>query len=104
MFDLVTAVETHFWWPDMPAGMREILRVLKPEGTLIVIAEVYKGAQTMTARLAEKYAPLTGMAFLSISEHRDLFVNAGYSDVRVIDRPDKGWISGVGRKPSLPGC
>ena len=104
MFDLVTAVETHFWWPDMPAGMRETLRVLKPGGTLIVIAEVYKGAQTMTARLAEKYAPLTGMAFLSIGEHHDLFVNAGYSDVRVIDRPDKGWISGVGRKPSLPEC
>src|SRR5262249_29303894 len=62
MFDLVTAVETHFWWPDMPAGMRETLRVLKPGGTLILIAEVYKGAQTMTARLAEKYAPLTGMA------------------------------------------
>jgi ubiquinone/menaquinone biosynthesis C-methylase UbiE len=23
-FDLVTAVETHFWWPDLPADMREV--------------------------------------------------------------------------------
>ena len=103
MFDLVTAVETHFWWPDLPADMREILRVLKPGGTVIVIAEVYKGAKTMTAKLAEKYAPLTGMALLSISEHHDLFVNAGYSDVQIIDRPDKGWICGIGKKPSAPG-
>ncbi|MGZ4855078.1 MAG: class I SAM-dependent methyltransferase, partial [Candidatus Angelobacter sp.] len=73
VFDLVTAVETHFWWPDLPAGMREVLRVLKPGGTLIIIAEIYKGAQTKTAKLAEKYLPLSGMALLSVNEHRDLF-------------------------------
>src|SRR5215472_5585011 len=49
MFDLVTAVETHFWWPDLPADMREIFRVLKADGKLIVIAEVYKGANTMAS-------------------------------------------------------
>lgn len=98
MFDLITAVETHFWWPDLSADMREILRVLKPAGTLIVIAEVYKGAKTMTAKLAEKYAPLTGMKLLSVSEHHELFTNTGYSDVQVFDEPSKGWISCIGRK------
>ncbi len=29
-FDVVTAVETHYYWPDLPANVREILRVLKP--------------------------------------------------------------------------
>ena len=58
VFDLVTAVETPFWWPDLPTGMREVFRVLKPGGTLIIIAEIYKGAQTATAKLAEKYLPL----------------------------------------------
>src|SRR5690348_1731945 len=42
MFDLVTAVETHHFWPDLIANMQEILRVLKPGGTLILIAEGYK--------------------------------------------------------------
>jgi ubiquinone/menaquinone biosynthesis C-methylase UbiE len=99
MFDLVTAVETHFWWPDLPTDMREIFRVLQPDGKLIVIAEVYKGANTTASKLAEKYASRTGMTLLSVDEHRELFANAGYSDVQVIEKHDKGWICATGRKP-----
>ena len=98
-FDLVTAVETHFWWPDLPADMREAFRVLRPDGTLILIAEVYKGANTTVSRLAEKYASRTGMKLLSVEEHRELFTNAGYSDVQVIAEPSKGWICCIGNKP-----
>lgn len=103
IFDLVTAVETHFWWPKLPADLREVLRVLKPGGTLIIVAEVYAGAKTRTAKLAEKYLPLSGMVLLSVNEHRELLVKAGYSDVQIIEEPGKGWICGIGRKPSMPG-
>jgi len=99
MFDLVTAVETHFWWPNLPGDMREVFRVLKPGGTLILIAEVYKGANTTASRLMEKYASRTGMKLLSVDEHRELFTNAGFSDIQVIEERRKGWICGVGRKP-----
>jgi len=99
VFDLITAVETHIWWPDLPGDVREIFRVLKPGGTLIVISEVYKGANTMTSKLAEKYSVLTGMKLLSLGEHRELLTTAGYSDVQVIDEPKKGWICATGKKP-----
>lgn len=102
MFDLVTAVETHFWWPNLPADMREVFRVLKPGGKFIIIAEIYKGANTMAARLAEKHAGWTSMALLSVDEHRELFANAGYSDIEVVEERGKGWICGIGRKPSMP--
>ena len=98
MFDLITAVETHFWWPDLPGDLREVFRVLKPGGTLVVIAEVYKGANTTMARLCEKYAPLTGMALLTIEEHREMLANAGYSDVQVTTDPGKGWLCCTGGK------
>jgi ubiquinone/menaquinone biosynthesis C-methylase UbiE len=100
MFDLVTAVETHFWWPNLPGDMLEVFRVMKPGGRLVLIAEIYKGANTMAAKVAEKYASQKGMILLSVNEHRELFTNAGYSEVQVIEERDKGWICGLGRKPT----
>ena len=88
-FDLATAVETHFWWPNLPGDLREIFRVLKLGGKLIIIAEVYKGGNTMASRIAEKYAARTGMTLPSVNEHRELFTKAGYSDVQLMENRDK---------------
>jgi ubiquinone/menaquinone biosynthesis C-methylase UbiE len=99
MFDLVTAVETHYYWPDLNADMQEVLRVLKPGGALIIIAEAYKGGKydQLLSRL-ETLRGVINYAHLSVSEHRELFSKAGYSDVQVFEEYDKGWICGVGRK------
>ncbi len=97
--DIVTAVETHFWWPDLQGDVREVLRVLKPGGTVILIAEIYRGAKTMTAQVAEKYLPISGMKLLSEEEHRELLVDAGYGDVQVYVEPGKAWICAMGKKP-----
>ena len=99
MFDLVTAVETHFWWPDLPGDIREVFRVTKPGGNLIVIAEVYNGAITTVSKLAEKYASRTGLLLLSADEHGQLLTTAGFSGVQVIEERAKGWICTFGRKP-----
>jgi len=99
MFDVVTAVETHFWWPDLPAGMREILRVLKPGGTLAIVAEIYKQGNSRKSELIEKHLPFSGMKLLTIDEHRALFSDAGYADIQVMAEPSKSWICCTGRKP-----
>lgn len=99
MFDLVTAVETHFWWPDIPGDTREIFRVVKPGGKLILIAEIYKGANTLAAKLAEKYADRSPIKLLSVDEHRDLLHDAGFTEVQVFEERAKGSICAFGRKP-----
>ena len=99
-FDLITAVETHFFWPDLPGDMREVFRVLKPGGTFILIAEIYKGARTAAAKMVEKHADRMGMTLLTVEEHRNLLAGAGCADVRVIEEADKAWICAVGSKPT----
>ncbi len=99
MFELVTAVETHYYWPDLNADMQEVLRVLKPGGALIIIAEAYKGGKY--DRLLRRLEELRGMmnyAHLSVSEHRELLSKAGYSDIQVFEEYDRGWICAIGRK------
>ncbi len=98
-FDRVTAVETHFFWPNLPHDVGEVWRVLKPGGTAILIAEIYKGAQTAMSRLAEKYSHKSGMTLLTVDEHRQLLENAGFSDIQVEAEASKGWICAMGKKP-----
>lgn len=99
-FDLITAVETHFFWPDLANDLREVIRVLKPGATFAIIAEVYKGGMKMAGKLAEKYIHHSGMLLLTPDEHREYLVNAGFADVNIETRPEKGWIVAIGRKPS----
>jgi ubiquinone/menaquinone biosynthesis C-methylase UbiE len=39
-FDLVTAFETVYFWPDFEGGLKEVRRVLKPGGTLFICNEM----------------------------------------------------------------
>ncbi len=95
-FDLVTAIETQYYWPDLPNDMREILRVLKPAGRLVVIAEMYKdGKNDWLMRFVMR--PL-GSSRLSVSDQRDLFSSAGYSNVEIFEEKKKSWICATAAK------
>jgi ubiquinone/menaquinone biosynthesis C-methylase UbiE len=96
-FDLVTAVETHYYWPDRPGDIKEIRRVLKPGGMLLVVAEIFRSGRTAAInRFAMKQL---GGALLSLDEHREWFITGGYADVRVSVEPAAGWICVTGCKP-----
>jgi len=96
MFDLVTAVETHYYWPDLTADLKEILRVLKPGGKLLIIAEAYKRRRIDPTQAAMK---LLRAAYLSVDEHREFLTAAGYSDIQIIEERRQSWICAIGGKP-----
>jgi ubiquinone/menaquinone biosynthesis C-methylase UbiE len=99
-FTLATAVETHFFWPNLPGDVREVLRVLEPGGQFILIAEVYKGSGKTAAQMMEKYSQVSGMTLLTADGHRALLADAGFTAVQVFENHDKGWIAALGAKPA----
>lgn len=97
MFDIVTAVETHYYWPDLPANVAEILRVLKPGGRFALIAETYRGGPFQL--VYGMVMPLLRAAYLSDAEHRDLLTKAGLTEVSTMHLSGRNWICATGRVP-----
>jgi SAM-dependent methyltransferase len=94
--DIVSAIETHYYWPDLVADLREILRVLKPGGRLVVVAETYRNS-----RYGLLYVPVMKLLrakYLSASDHQELLAAAGYSEIELFEERSKGWLCAVGRK------
>jgi len=96
MFDLITAIETHYFWPELINDMKEVLRVLKPGGTLIMIGGEYKGGKY--DKRNQKWVEIGNMTYHTEDEFKGIFSLAGYIDVRVFEDYDRGWICGLGKK------
>jgi ubiquinone/menaquinone biosynthesis C-methylase UbiE len=97
-FDLVTAVETHYYWPDLVHDCREVLRVAKPGGRIVMIAEAYRG-RPMDWLYLPIMRVLLGATYLSPAQHRTTLSDAGFTAVEIDIEPSRGWICAVGVKP-----
>ena len=42
IFGLITAFENHYFWPDFRNDLKEVHRVMKQNGQLIIVGAVYK--------------------------------------------------------------
>ncbi len=98
MFDLVTAVNTHNYWPDLLTDLQEILRVLKPGGKLIMIGSVYAGGKRDERN--RRYAALIEITSPSLHELRETLLRAGYCEVQMFEEYNRSWMCAIGRKPS----
>ena len=96
MFDIVTAFESYYFWPDLNGDLKEIKRVLKPGGTLLIVNEAYKDDKF--EKRNSKWAELIDMQLHSPKEYNDFLLKAGYHIVKVNNIPQKNWITAVAQK------
>ena len=67
-FDIITAFQTHYFWPDLKNDFKEINRVLKPNGQFLLVSELYKIEYHM-----KEYKNTESM--------EKLFLNSGFKNV-----------------------
>jgi ubiquinone/menaquinone biosynthesis C-methylase UbiE len=71
MFDMVTAVETVYFWPNLPDCLQEVRRVLKQGGRFVIMIEVVD-ADSIWTNVVE------GMTAYSPEELKKMLDDAGF--------------------------
>ena len=99
-FDLVTAFESYYFWPDLIHDLQEIRRVLKPGGTLLLVNEVYENNRFRDRNA--KWAAWADMHLHSPAGYREFLNTAGYGPVEVHEVVKKNWIVVISKKTELP--
>lgn len=90
-FDVVTAFETIYFWPDLPHALKEVLRVLKPGGSFLVVCE-----ETKEENVWEKL--VDHMKAYSPEQIGEWMKNAGFEQIE-IDCPRRKRMCVCGKKP-----
>ena len=92
-FDAVTAFETVYFWPDLPKSFREIRRVLRPGGTLLICNECSgdaPGDEAWTKKIA-------GMRIYPAAELQRLLEQAGFRRIQI--HKTSRWLCLTAQKP-----
>jgi ubiquinone/menaquinone biosynthesis C-methylase UbiE len=98
-FDLATAFEAYYFWPDLIYDLQEIRRVLKPGGTLLIVNEVYEDEKFHDRN--KRWAAWADMHLHSPEGYRDLLTASSYLDIEIDEIPEKNWIAASGKKGEL---
>lgn len=94
--DLVTAIETIYFWPDLPKDFQEIYRVLKKGGRFAILCEMVKN-EDGSGRHTD-IADFLKLHYLTKNEIALLLKNAGFSDIHLTTHTENGWLLAIGSK------
>ena len=93
-FDLATAFETIYFWPDLEKCFAQVARVLKPGGYFMICNES-DGTDAASLKF-EKI--IDGMKNHTVEEIEAALLSAGFSEVKSDHHPSKPWITVLARK------
>ncbi len=93
-FDLATAFETVYFWPDLDVAFSQIYRVLAPGGTFFICNEA--DGDHEEEKVWEK--EISDTKIYTEAELRSYLDGAGFSTVETHRNPEKHWIIFIATK------
>lgn len=92
-FNLVTAFETIYFWPDIEKAFKGIYRVLKAEGKFLICNETNGEIKEHEKWLSR----IEGMKIYNAEQLEETLRNAGFSKID-IHKSENGWLCAVAQK------
>ena len=89
-FDLITAVETIYFWPNIKASFSEVRRVLKTGAVFAIINEMYD-SEAFRDRNNE-FAAIGNMNILSADELKIILSEVGFKNIEIDLVEEKNWL------------
>jgi ubiquinone/menaquinone biosynthesis C-methylase UbiE len=95
-FDLVTAIETYYFWPNLARAFLEIKRILKKGGYLLIISEMIKDGiyEVENAEIIAK----TNVHLVPLQEIQRSLYSVGFSNVKVQRKGKSDWNAVLAQK------
>ncbi len=95
-FDKAITVESFYFWPEPVKNLSEVLRILKPGGSFMLVSDIYERPDlTPHSRdNIERYH----MNVPGIKEFERLFNEAGFSKTDIHTKDGEFWIAVIGIK------
>lgn len=93
-FDVVTGIETFYFWPEPIEDLKEVRRVLKPGGTLLLVFEAMKDRENPDKW--KKYEELIGLKVPSQRGMERYLAMAGFKAVQSYTNKN-GWLCVTGQ-------
>ncbi len=93
VFNLITAIESCYFWSDLVTTLKEIRRVLKPGGSVILINACYRDErfEKRNSDLARKGE----FTYHLPDEFRTFLKEAAYSPIQIEVLENKNWIAAL---------
>lgn len=96
-FDLITAIETIYYWQEPERGFQEVLRVLKPGGKFVIACELSENGKT----LPKKWSHIGEEVSLYLPSAKDLkqkLLDLGFLCVQSKMHSKYGWLYVIAEK------
>jgi ubiquinone/menaquinone biosynthesis C-methylase UbiE len=95
-FDLITAFETYYFWPNLIDSFKEVRRVLKPGGTFLLVNETYKHEKFEERN--SSLARIIKMRYNTPEELTGFLIESGFDSTDSFAIPEKNWITSISTK------
>jgi SAM-dependent methyltransferase len=95
-FDLVTAFETYYFWPNFRKALKETKRVLKPGGKLLLVNEMVQDGvyEVKNAKLIKE----AHVHLIPLQEIQAVMLLMGFVDVQVFTKAELPWNAIIAQK------